>query len=165
MPVLLIVIGLLLSALAFWGAYTFFYPNIFGIGKTDTSADRHSNLLSAVQYRNIGEVERLIASGADLNVQNERMATPLILAITTDQYEIAEVLIDAGADIFAYDKFGITAGNMIEQWNPTLPSESSEARAREHVLRKLTEKGFPFPAPSREETLEMVAEGTWPPKQ
>ena len=54
-------------------------------------------------------VKRLLAGGADINLPDPEAVTPLILAITTFHFDIADHLVEAGADVDRWDLFGRTA--------------------------------------------------------
>lgn len=123
---------------------------------------RNTTIHEAVLDRDIAAVERLIRSGATLEGRDEVGATPLISACSSGQFRIAELLIDAGADVFAVDDFGVTAGRMAQQ--SRIRESSSEGRARARVLERMEEKGFPFPAPNSDEVSALKEAGAWPPK-
>ena len=118
-----------------------------------------NNLQAAVGYRDITSIDRLIAAGADMEQRDANGQTPLIAAASSDQFEIAEHLIAAGADIWALDDFGMTAGRMAQR--SLTPATSDEGRARERVIKIMKQRGFPFPAPDRAEVLRMVRTGEW----
>lgn len=58
-------------------------------------------LFEAIEKNNIGQIQNLINQGVDLNTRNARGDTPLIAAILNGKEEIANLLIDQGADINA----------------------------------------------------------------
>lgn len=124
---------------------------------------RMNAMLEAVSDRDEATVRRFAALRNGLEERNEIGATPLIVATTSNQFVIAEVLVDAGADVFAADKFGVTAGLAAE--TSRLRAGSIEGDARERVLAKLKARGFPFPAPAFKQVKAMVAAGQWPPPQ
>lgn len=120
-------------------------------------------LIDAVMSRDPSVVSSLLARGVDVNLTDARGRTPLIVATGTDQFVIAEMLIDRGADVFAIDRLGFTAGQFAEFSSLTPDSENGAARLR--VLQKLKLHGFPFPAPNPEKTKALAAQGQWPPKR
>ncbi|HMP57661.1 MAG TPA: ankyrin repeat domain-containing protein, partial [Novosphingobium sp.] len=93
--------------------------------------------------------------------RNQIDATPLISACSSGQFRIAESLIAAGADVFAHDRFGMTAGLLA--WNSRVAEKSVEGAARERVIAQMRAQGFPFPPPSAEDVREALARGAWPP--
>ncbi|MDD3927633.1 MAG: ankyrin repeat domain-containing protein [bacterium] len=67
-----------------------------------------ATLNSAVRRGNLGEVERFIGDGADVNGKAGDGSTPLFWAIVEGYKEIADLLIGHGADINAADRRGLT---------------------------------------------------------
>lgn len=66
-------------------------------------------LLQASEVNNAKRVQKLLKSGADVNVQNDIGATPLMLAAANNSVDAARLLIAEGADIDAKDMHGGTA--------------------------------------------------------
>ena len=64
-------------------------------------------LLNAVASGNIGEVKRLLASGANPNMTDERKRTAVSLAIDAKREDIAFVLLEAGAQVPAPARSGL----------------------------------------------------------
>ena len=120
-------------------------------------------MLEAVSDRDEVTVRRFAAARSGLDERNEIGATPLIVATTSNQFVIAEVLVDAGADVFAIDKFGVTAGLAAE--TSRLRAGTVEGDARERVLAKMKARGFPFPAPPFKQVKAMADKGHWPPQR
>ena len=85
----------------------------------------------------------------------------MIFAAGSNQWTVVEILIDHGADIWAYNQFGITAAQRTETSRVIPGSDEDQARLR--VIAKLKARGYPFPPPKSDEVLEMVKEGRWPP--
>ena len=87
-------------------------------GKVSSQSSRVSNtniaaneaLLTACKEGNTAEVQRLLASGADVNTRNKNGHTPLMhVAFGTGNTDIAQMLLAKGADIDAKDNAGETA--------------------------------------------------------
>lgn len=57
------------------------------------------SLIKAVESQNIGEVKRLVQSGANINERNELGFSPLIMAAGLNNKEIVLYLVSKGADI------------------------------------------------------------------
>lgn len=69
--------------------------------------------------QDIGLIKRLIAEGADVNAKGDRGDTPLSWAAAQGNLEVAQLLIDLGADPGAYDvAFGSILHNTINQDHP-----------------------------------------------
>jgi hypothetical protein len=120
-----------------------------------------SGLVEAVMFEDDGRVRQLIASGASLEAQDGDEQTPLLIAAKTDQFVIAEILLDSGANIWAKSDFGWTVGYAAES---SKLSGGAENEARLRVLAKLKAKGFPFPAEHPTVIEAKVAKGQWPPR-
>jgi hypothetical protein len=67
-------------------------------------------LLSAVLTEDVGEVKRLLAAGADVNVlDNGIESTALAQAVQRGNRELVKILLDAGADVDGKNNDGLTA--------------------------------------------------------
>lgn len=66
-------------------------------------------LLDAVFLRDVEEVRRLLAQGANPDAYNEDRCTPLMMATVEGDLEIARLLLEAGADPNLVDGDGWTA--------------------------------------------------------
>ncbi len=75
----------------------------------DMNAGGFTPLLYAARGGCLECVKRLVAGGADLDLPDPEAVTPLILAITTFHFDVADFLVEAGADIDRWDLFGRTA--------------------------------------------------------
>ncbi|BCI72933.1 hypothetical protein SPKIRA_37630 (plasmid) [Sphingomonas paucimobilis] len=119
-------------------------------------------MLGAVMHSKIDEVRRLADKGIGLNERySADQSTPMIAAAQTMQWNMVEILIDHGADIWAYDEFGMTAAQEAET-SRVMPG-SDEDKARLRVIAKLKARGYPFPPPKSDEVLKLVEERRWPP--
>ncbi|RIV85690.1 ankyrin repeat domain-containing protein [Aurantiacibacter zhengii] len=118
------------------------------------------SLIKAVEMQDREQVATLASTGADLEQRNDVGQTPLVLASKTDQFVIAEILLDAGADPFAADMFGWTAGYAVQT---TRLTGGKEFEARERVREKLKAHGYRIPGPNSNEIMELVDMGNWPP--
>lgn len=66
-------------------------------------------IIHAARLGNVEVLEELIRQQANLNAQDEKGYTPLIIACYNNKYEAASLLIQSGADINAQDHGGNTA--------------------------------------------------------
>ena len=122
-----------------------------------------TTIYEAVAYKNSAEVERLLAEGADPNAPDYRGEVPILLAAATDQFQVIELLLEANVDIFATNSLGYNVGiyTSTSHVDPT----SIEGLAQQRVIKKLTDRGFPWPPPFPDEVLKMKEENNWPPTQ
>ena len=61
------------------------------------------SLIEAVQQQNESQVKALLAQSIDIDAQNEKGETALLIATHQNDIAIAKMLIDAGADINKQD--------------------------------------------------------------
>jgi hypothetical protein len=119
-------------------------------------------LVQATMDESEARVRLLVSQGANLEEADHKQQTALLIATMTDQFEIAEVLIDAGANVWTASMFG---------WTPGYAAQTSriaggpDAEARQRVIAKLQAKGFPFPAPTPEQVEAAMEKGQWPPRR
>ena len=123
---------------------------------------KSENLVEAVMMEDSSGVERLIAEGAILEEADKKGQTPLIIAAKTDQFTIAEKLLEAGANPFAVSQFGWTAGYAVQT---SKLQRGPEFEARERVTVLLEQRGYSMPGPDKPDIKQMVAEGNWPPRR
>ena len=86
----------------------------------------------------------------------------MIAASQSDQWPVVEILIDHGADIWAHDKFGITAAQA--SVTSRILRGSNEDAARLRVIAKLQARGYPFPPPDADQVMARERRGDWPPR-
>lgn len=123
--------------------------------------DNERSVRIAVEYRDRDAVRAVLAAHRDgLEERDEVGSTPLIIATGSGQFTIAELLIDAGANVWALDRFGINpAGNTA---TVKYPPGTEEGDARVRVIARLKERGVPFPPPAPREVLRLAQAGEWP---
>ncbi|OCA85088.1 ankyrin repeat domain-containing protein [Pseudobacillus wudalianchiensis] len=63
----------------------------------------NEQLLQAAEQRETEKVKKLIKKGADINIQDEKKRTPIMIATYHNDVETATVLIKAGADVNIQD--------------------------------------------------------------
>jgi ankyrin repeat protein len=105
-------------------------------------------LIELATYNNIEGVKKFIADGGDVNFQNKWGDTALIYAIYKSNFEIAVLLIDAGADKDLKNHKGEVALDYAKKENYTengrnlieLLTLSLENRLKEKELRKRFEE-------------------------
>ncbi|WP_233140374.1 ankyrin repeat domain-containing protein [Acetobacter sp. DsW_063] len=131
-------------------------------GRQTAEEMQSSAMMGAVMEGSADDVRALAEKNVGINdVYSGQRTTPLIVAATTDQWPSAEVLIDHGADIWAHDRFGVTAAQMTV--NSRILPGTSEDQARLRVIEKMKAQGYPFPPPDSDTVLQLEKEGKWPP--
>ena len=121
---------------------------------------KNKELIDAVRNRNLGMVEALITKGYPLEERDHRGSTALRIAAGSEQYVIAEKLVEAGADIYTMDSLHITAAGAIYKSN--LIAGNPDGNARQRLLELMRELEVPEPVPSRKEMPLALKNGGWP---
>jgi hypothetical protein len=106
-------------------------------------------------------VESALKAGANPNEHDDRGNPAIVLAAATDQYQIANLLLDKGADFYATDDFGLLAGTLASQ-SRLLP-DSVEGKALATFISRLKSRGHPWPPPGPNQVERLKAAGQWPP--
>lgn len=87
------------------------------LGKSLVKDKPLTPLLQAIYRRDWEETARLISAGTDLNEANYRGDTPLMVAINTGQVQLAQQLIEAGANVLLTNELGDDAFSLISMSN------------------------------------------------
>lgn len=138
-----------------------FFSTSNGFGK-DSIPPTKNTLVRAVMTRHSNLIVELSRDRSTLEERDSTKQTPLIIAAKTDQFTVAEILLNAGADPFAVDQFGWTAGYALQT---SKLKRGPEFEARERVAKALRSKAYPIPGPDTDEILELVKAGKWPPAE
>ena len=120
-------------------------------------------LAQAVAERELDTVAALLAGGAEADSCDERGETALMIAVATDQYRIANLLVDHGADVWFADTLGYTPAAFAH--NSRLIVQSEEGRELTRFIDQLRLVGYPWPPPDRIQVQEMRRKGRWPPRR
>lgn len=128
--------------------------------------NNYETILEAVMHTDKTAVNKMIQDGVDLEAQTPSSKgygdmTALIAAAKTDQFIIANILLDAGADIYAADQFGWTAGYAA---STSRLVRGPEFEAKEKFIQKLYDLGYPNPIPHKSEVKQLIEQGEWPPE-
>jgi len=76
---------------------------------TFTSARPEDLLFDAARRGDVAYLRELLATGVDVNTQDAKGFTPLIIAAYDDHLEATKLLLEAGADVNVQDRAGNTA--------------------------------------------------------
>ncbi len=120
-------------------------------------------LANAVVHQRPDIVAQLLAAGAPPDSADERGTSALLLATATDQFVIANLLLDHKANIWATDKLGYTAA--IYAYTSHVPDDSPDGEARRKLIARLQTAGYPWPPPWPDDVKAMREAGQWPPQR
>ncbi|GMV99665.1 MAG: hypothetical protein AMXMBFR84_08040 [Candidatus Hydrogenedentota bacterium] len=92
----------------------------------------------AVLEGDLQGVKLLLDEGVDVNTRDDKMRTPLLLAVTGDKWPIVSLLLEAGADPNAqrdegWSPFHYVLYEMIPEWSESEPKSSSPTGLLESV--------------------------------
>jgi ankyrin repeat protein len=156
-------ITVILAALLIAGGAYFFLSKFlpwYGIYLPGSKPEINT-VYDAVYNKDQKSLERLITEGADVNKPDYRGEAPILAAAVTDQFQMVELLIGSGANIYAVDSLGYNVG--IYASTSHVQQSTTEDIARNRVIEKLKDRGFPWPPPWPDDVLRMIKENNWPP--
>ncbi len=119
-------------------------------------------LVERIAKGDLAGLEAALAAGANPNEKDDRGNPALVLAAATDQYRMANLLLDKGADTYATDDFGLLAGTLASQ--SRVQTESVEGKALAVFVASLKARGHPWPPPGPKEVQRLKGEAKWPPR-
>src|SRR4029450_10334924 len=96
-----------------------------------------------------------LSSGADPNIVDPDQYTPLIIALINGHFDVADALIDAGANLDMQDKVGRTAlwaavdSHTIPSSNRPAPRETDDTLGSMDLLKKPLDRGARVDVPLR----------------
>lgn len=98
-------------------------------------------VMAAVEYRDAVALKAILKTGAgrkaiESSVNDGMKQTPLLAAAGSHQYVIAQLLVDAGANTQAKDKFGLSIQDFLGF--DRLPLHDPETQARIKLIRTLS---------------------------
>jgi hypothetical protein len=97
------------------------------------------NMFDLVHKGNYEVVYSKVKEGISVNLRNDQDQTLLHYAVLYNQVKIAKLLITLGADLYAKDKFGQTALEVIQKHNPELYSKTEYTRDSLQLQERKTE--------------------------
>ena len=77
------------------------------------AAEPGSTLLRAAERGDQALARTLIQQGADVNASSVDGSTPLHRAVFTDHFDVASLLVKAGAKVQAADRYGVTPPELL----------------------------------------------------
>lgn len=119
--------------------------------------------VEAVTNGDLAKLEIALREGGNANAADKRGVPALMIAVGSDQFRAANMLVASGADIWIVDDFGATPAHMalLARLEPGSP----EGDARDLFIVHLREAGYPWPPPTPAQILEAKKAGHWPPKR
>lgn len=141
-----------------------FATQLLSAGASPQRRETYWPLKAAIGLNSLGAVRLLLQHGAKVDDHDATGATPLRLAVEQQNFRIAELLLEKGADPWAVGGNGETVGTVLA--GPMRPGEPEEQAARPRVLEALKKAGWAIPGgPDAKETRQLVLTGAWPPAQ
>lgn len=119
------------------------------------------SVVESINRRDLQALAAALRAGADPDRKDETGNPPLLLAAATAQFRAANLLLDAGADIWATDDFGLSPGAVAH--TSRVLDESVEGEARKVFVDRLRHASFPWPPPNPVEAMKLIKDGKWPP--
>ncbi|WP_141243939.1 ankyrin repeat domain-containing protein [Sphingomonas lenta] len=115
----------------------------------------------ATALGSMGGVRMLLDFGLDPKFRDRLGNSPLGNALDADRFEIAELLLDRGADPWAID---VTGGNLAYAVTmPMMRDDPDDEAAQKRLAARLPKLGWPTPHPSPAEIRRLALDGRWPP--
>lgn len=121
-----------------------------------------SPLAKAVMDRNYGRVAQLLVQGEAVDSTDHAGRSALWVAVASNNYPIANLLLDHGADIWFADDMGFAVVAFPYVSKNKLGSEDALEQAR--FIRRVREAGCPWPPYLPDVVEKMREEGKWPPR-
>ncbi len=125
-------------------------------------ADR-SNAANLVVNRDYDALTKALAAGSDPNGKDYRGEPALMLAVSTNQYNAANLLLDYGADLWYADKLGFTAAIFTYGDKDMTWSKPESQAAYSRFVDRLKQANYPWPPPNPVQMQAMLQAGQWPP--
>lgn len=136
---------------------------LFAAGaSTDPQGDgMHAMMSDLFAFGNAGAVMALIRHGADVKTPDTRGDNLLWLALSMEQYEIAEIIADQGANLWMIDNGGGMPSRLLANIS-VLELSEVQAKAKARLIERAKKAGLPWPPPNPETIQNKVLDGTWP---
>ncbi len=151
-------------SLALRAADPAFATQLLAAGASPQRRDAYWPLKATIGLNSLGATRLLLQHGAKVDAHDANGATPLRLAVEQQNFRIAELLLEKGADPWAVGSNGETVGTVLA--GPVRPGEPEEQAARPRVLRALKKAGWTIPGgPDARQTRRLVLTGAWPPPE
>ncbi|MDG2528551.1 ankyrin repeat domain-containing protein [Caulobacter endophyticus] len=141
-----------------------FATQLLAAGASPQRREAYWPLKAAIGLNSLGAVRLLLQHGAKVDDHDASGATPLRLAVEQQNFRIAGLLLEKGADPWTVGSNGETVGTVLA--GPMRPGEPEEQAARPRVLETLKKAGWAIPGgPDAKRTRQMVLTSAWPPPE
>ena len=141
-----------------------FATQILQAGASPQRREAYWPLKAAIGLNSLGAIRLLLQHGAKVDDHDATGATPLRLAVEQQNFRIADLLLEKGADPWTVGGNGETVGTVLA--GPMRPGEPEEQAARPRVLEALKKAGWRIPGgPDAKQTRRLVLTGAWPPAE
>lgn len=120
-----------------------------------------SPMREAIMRSSIGGVRMLLDFRADPDAMESTGKRPLHIALDTERFRIAELLLARGADPWAIDIGG--ANLATSAYTPMMTADAEEAQAQRRLQQRLRDLRWPDPAPTPAQVRRLALDGAWPP--
>ncbi len=119
-------------------------------------------MLSAGRTANVEAARLLLRHHADPNWRDATHTTILQSVVDMDAMQVAEALIEGGADPWAVSAGGALPARGI--YEPLRLTSAPEEAAQKRLIARLGKSGAPWPPPDARTVRAAIAAGQWPPK-
>ena len=120
-------------------------------------------LAEAAMVGATANADRLLAAGADIENGELQLGTsPAIVAASAEHWRTVAFLIGRGASPYAADRSGMTVAWFAH--SSRMKPDTPDGQARDAIVAKYREVGFPWPPPSPKVVERRMAIGQWPPR-
>ncbi|QCE35841.1 ankyrin repeat domain-containing protein (plasmid) [Acetobacteraceae bacterium] len=132
--------------------------------RDDLNNDPRTPMLNAIGHSDIKRVKFLAEKKVGLEERSldGMNMTPLICAAAQGSWQMVEILLKAGANPWAYDKFGHTAGESANK-GKNYHCPLNEIQYWERIKLHFIKIGYPETKLKPKEVLALVQEKRWPP--
>lgn len=132
-----------------------------GAAATPGGGDPLGPMRTAIGLASQGGVRMLLDHGADVNARDRLGGAALHTALNMEQFGIAELLLDRGANPWAITAGG---GNLASAASePMLTASDAEAAAQRRLAERVRRMNWPEPIPTTRQVRALALAGEWPP--
>lgn len=132
-----------------------------GAAATPRAGDTLGPIRTAISLASLGGVRMLLDHGADPNARDRLGGTALHTALNMEQFTIAELLLERGANPWAITSGG---GNLASaSVEPMLTVSDIQGQAQRRLGERVRRMNWPEPMPTTRQIRALALAGEWPP--